>query len=106
MEISLTGICPYLYLFQENGLHEWEISNTLKIRCSIFVVEGVPALLHKSLHTKNYWTAMKERRIYKYEHLWDAPFEINREIPKNKFLDYLLPVLNKRFEQKLDEVLL
>lgn len=106
MEISITGTCPYLYLFQENGLHEWVISNILKARCHIFTVEGLPELFEKKLHIKNYWLGKKERRVYKQEHLWDAPFDINREIPRNKYLEYLLPVLNRRFEHKLNEVLL
>lgn len=106
MEISITGICPALFLFQENGLHEWEISDKLTLQSFIFVNEGNKQLVAKDLHSPIFWKHKKARRIYKEEHLWDAPFEINREIPKNKYLAYLLPILNQRFEAKLNEVLL
>jgi ATP-dependent Clp protease ATP-binding subunit ClpA len=106
MEISITGICPALFLFQENGLHEWGISDNLTAQSFIFVQEGMKDLNAKDLHSPTYWKRKKARRIYKNEYLSDAPFEINREIPRNKYLDYLLPILNKRFENKLNEVLL
>jgi ATP-dependent Clp protease ATP-binding subunit ClpA len=106
MEISITGICPALFLFQENGLHEWGISDKLTFQSFIFVNEGKTELNAKDLHSPIFWKRKKARRIYKDEHLWDAPFEINREIPRNKYLAYLLPILNQRFESKLNEVLL
>jgi ATP-dependent Clp protease ATP-binding subunit ClpA len=106
MEISITGICPALFLFQENGLHEWGISDKLTLQSFIFVNEGTKELEAKDLHSPIFWKCKKVRRIYKDEYLWDTPFKINREIPKNKYLDYLLPILNQRFEAKLNEVLL
>jgi ATP-dependent Clp protease ATP-binding subunit ClpA len=106
MEISITGICPALFLFQENGLHEWEISDNLTAQSFILVQKGMKNLDAKDLHSPTYWKRKKARRIYKNEHLLDTQFEINREIPRNKYLDYLLPILNQRFESKLNEVLL
>ncbi len=106
VEFTLTGSCPALFLLQESGLQEWLISNTLTARAFIFVESNNAPLAAKDLHSKAFWAHKKARRIYKHEHLWDSTFDINREITKNKFLDYLLVILNERFEAKLNEVLL
>lgn len=106
LEFTIAGTCPSLFLFQENGLHESVVSNVLTVKSFVFVREGHEKLDVKDLHLKSFWSRKKARRTYKYEHLWDSHFDINREIPRNKFLDYLWNVLNKRFEDKLDEELL
>lgn len=106
LEFTIVGTCPEMFLSQENGLHEWVVSNDLTAKTFIFVQEGHKKLKQVNLHRKMYWTLKKARRIYKEEHLWDSNFDINREITRNKFLEYLWDILNQRFEAKLDEALL
>ena len=106
MKVRVQGSCPYLYLFQENGVHVWEVSDSLKIKTEILTLEGNVILEDKRLHQKDFWTNKKTRRTYKEEFLHDLLFDINREIKNDKFLDFLLVILNKRFEAKLNEELL
>ncbi|MFK7946458.1 MAG: AAA family ATPase [Saprospiraceae bacterium] len=106
MKFKISGTCPHLFLFQENGIHVWEVSDSLKIKTEVFTFEGNVVLENKALHQKGFWTNKRTRRTYKEEFLHDVPFEINREIKNNKFLDFLLVILNKRFEAKLNEELL
>ena len=106
MKIRVQGTCPHLFLFQENGMHVWEVSDSLKIKTEVFTFESDTVLENKTLHQNRIWTNKKTRRTYKEEHLNDVHFDVNREINNNKFLDFLLLILNKRFEAKLNEELL
>jgi hypothetical protein len=106
LEIVIEGVCPYLFLMQENGLQQWIVSNTLTIKAYVQVLDDIQSSLSNNLHTKKFWVGKKERRISQHLHLRDTIFEINREVKKSQHLDYILTVLNKRFEAKLNAELM
>jgi len=106
LEFIIEGTCPYLFLMQENGIHQWIINNTSSQKVFVQVSDNVEQTLSRTLHKKKFWIGKRERRIYQDLHLKDTIFEINREVRNTAHLDYILNVLNQRFEAKLNSELI
>ncbi len=105
-ELELKGNCPFLYLENEGGIHQWKMENkdpeNIWIQCSTEIFET-----NNSLHRKKFWDEHKKtRRTISDNYFNDSNLRIKREVKPNQLMEFLIGVLDRTFLKRLDQELL
>jgi ATP-dependent Clp protease ATP-binding subunit ClpA len=106
VEIYIAGTAPNLYFNEEDG---WQHIVNKDNKEKYFISTGeYDEITPQELHRKAFFQKRKKpRRVFSPNHLEDTTLNApKRELDTNEQLDYLIELLDKRFMQKLDEVLL
>ncbi len=106
VELYMRGGAPNLYLNEEAG---WQHLITKDNKTKFFVTTGEDDdITPKEIHRKAFYQKRKKpRRIFSPQHLEDSQLDApKRELTPEEQLEYLLELLDKRFMEKLDEVIM
>ncbi|MGH1336405.1 MAG: AAA family ATPase [Aureispira sp.] len=106
VEIYITGAAPNLYFNEEDG---WQHLITKDTTNKYLVCTGeYDDITPKELHRKAFFQKRKKpRRVFSPQHLEDNQLQApKRELNSVEQIEYLLELLDKRFMDKLDEVLI
>lgn len=106
IELYITGAAPSLYFNEEDGWQHIVNKDTIN---KYFVTTGeYDDITPKELHRKAFFQKRKKpRRVFSPQHLEDSLLNApKRELSPEEQLEYLIELLDKRFTNKLDEILM
>ncbi len=106
VELYISGVAPNLYFNEEDG---WQHIVTKEYTSKYFVATGeYDDITPKEIHRKAFFQKRKKpRRVFSPQHLEDNQLDApKRELNTEEQLEYLIELLDSRFMEKLDEILI
>ena len=104
LEIKLSGPCVFLFLEEEQGLHQWKLSEKEIYNYRIMVSES-ELRTPRNINRKDFYKG-NPRRIIQPLHVKDNRFNINRDVARKKQEQPFIEALDDQFKSRLDVALL
>lgn len=100
-ELEVTGVCPYLFLKEENGIHRWKKAVG---EDHYYVIKAANDAFPtpRNIHRQDFYRQTAPRRIIQSSFIKDSLFKINREYNRQQLLALIIENLETHFRINLN----
>ncbi len=103
--LTIKGDCVQVYFNAEQGVHKWKQKTGKYNTCVVSGTNEVDFVPPVGSHIRRGWGKLKPSRTYDTELLTDTEYSIKKEVHKGNYIVILMDIMDRRFEETMDNVL-